>query len=120
MKYVIKRLQYETEIRQIEIGGEEHLKAIQSSDWYLKKASDLRTRIIQDNYLDAEDRERLLKRIPDYKTQKEESWLNYFLVLLAGFGLGYIFKNSQNIEDEKFYDEVFESAKRKLSELLEG
>ncbi|MEM5829141.1 MAG: hypothetical protein QW040_01210 [Candidatus Aenigmatarchaeota archaeon] len=88
--YLSRLIEYEELIKEIEIAGEEHLKIIkQNLSSYLKKAEELRTRIASDVFLNAEDKEKLLRKISFYlqqvKPREDELHLNSFLlgILLA-------------------------------------
>lgn len=107
MDYLEREIEYSNLLHELEIGGEEHLKAIlKDPSIYLKNAEELQARISSDKFLSAEDKEKMLRKVSLYlekvkPNQKGEGInLNYILALLAGFLLDRMMKDSGAGSDE--------------------
>lgn len=99
-------LEYSTLLKEIEIAGYEHLNLIKRNpESYLKKAEELKEKVVSDNFLTNEDKEKMLKKISTYVDQvKGEKDLDINSFLLGIF--------LSQIAKEGILEEFFEIFKK--------
>jgi len=122
MDYLSRMLEYSDLLRELEIGGEEHLKVIlKDSATYLKRVEEAQTTISSDKFLSAEDKETMLRKINSYAEnvkQKSDDKKNgddlYSLALLA-MAVIYMLKQS---EDKEFTADSFYAFKDELEKIF--
>jgi len=92
MDYLERLVEYQKELKEIEIAGGNHLKVIsRSPETYLKKVEELQARIAAEKFLMNEDKERLLGKINENieligqsNSKKGNNLLTYALIFIAG------------------------------------
>jgi len=125
MDYLSRLLEYSSLLKELEIGGEEHLKVIlKDPSAYLRRAEDAQTMISSDRFLAGEDKERMLEKISVYLERvkpnagnpgnKGENESLYTLALLAMFVINML-KSDGN---EKFTAESVPAFKDELEKIL--
>ena len=97
MDYLSRQIEYLKLVRELEIGGDEHLKVIlKEPSSYLKKLEEVQKKISADEFLWGDDKERMLQKINIYIEKvkpKRDDDMSYLLAFLAGALVVYMLKD---------------------------
>lgn len=92
MDYLERLVEYQKELKEIEIAGRNHLKVVSKyPEAYLKRAEELQARVAGEKFLMNDDKERLLREINENielvgqsGPKKDDNLLTYALIFIAG------------------------------------